>query len=291
MPRTAAGFRTDATSRLAELRRQRPEWETWLKLLGEVERAVASHESGARPSWAGSRESPVARSPDAPLLHGCVLEIDAAEQQRLIRRLATMAAELDGAASLGEFRPTADDAVQLIGAAVRQDQDEIAAVAAERGLEAGPLASVIHLAALPLLRSSGRALQDRVPRHWPHGYCPICAAWPILAERRGLDRSRRLRCGRCAGEWEVEWLTCIYCGERKHQQLGSLVPENGDEVLKLETCASCRSYLKSVATLQAIPAFDLLLRDVETVELDLVALERGYVRPEENGFSLWVELR
>jgi hypothetical protein len=61
-------------------------------------------------------------------------------------------------------------------------------------------------------------------------------------------------------------------------------------VLKLETCASCRGYLKSVATLQAIPAFDLLLEDVETVELDLVALERGYHRPDESGFRLEVDV-
>jgi FdhE protein len=290
MPRTAAGLRTDPAARLAELGRERPEWAVWLQLLGEAERAVASHESGARPSWAGSRESPIATSPDAPLLHGCTLEVNAAELQRLIRRLATMASALEGGTSLSQYRPTANEAVRLIGAAMRQDRDQLAAAAAAQGLDAGALASVIHLAALPLLRTCGRMLQDRIPRHWPHGYCPICAAWPTLAERRGLDRSRRLRCGRCAGEWEIEWLICVYCGERNHQRLGSLVSEEDGDRLKVETCASCQGYLKSVATLQAIPAFELLLRDLETVELDLVALDRGYVRPEESGYRLEVEL-
>jgi FdhE protein len=197
-----------------------------------------------------------------------------------------MASALEGGTSLGQYRPAADDAVRLIGAAVRQDRDELAVVAAEQELDAGALASITHLAALPLLRNAGRALQDRVPRHWPHGYCPICAAWPTLAERRGLDRSRWLRCGRCAGEWEMEWLMCGYCGERDHNRLGSLVSEDDGDRLKVETCTSCKGYLKSIATLQAIPAFDLLLQDLETVELDLVALERGYIRPEESGFRL-----
>jgi FdhE protein len=286
MPRTAAGLRTDPAARLAELGRQRPELQTWLRLLGEAERAVTGLQSSVT-----SRQSPVESSSDAPLLHECTIEVDPGELQRLIRRLATIAAGLEGGTSLREYRPSADEAVRLIGAAVRQDRVGLAAAAAQQGLDAGALASVIHLATLPLLRTCGRLLQDQIPRHWPRGYCPVCAAWPILAERRGLDRSRRLRCGRCAGEWEVEWLTCTYCGERNHQQLGSLVPEDGDEVLKLETCASCQGYLKSVATLQAIPAFDLLLQDVETVEFDLVALERGYFRPEENGFSLWVEVK
>jgi FdhE protein len=58
----------------------------------------------------------------------------------------------------------------------------------------------------------------------------------------------------------------------------------------VETCASCRGYLKSIATLQGIPPFELLLRDLETVEFDLVAVERGYGRPEESGFMLEVSL-
>jgi FdhE protein len=281
MPRTAAGLRTDPAARLAELGRERPEWAVWLELLGEAERAVASLQSSV-----ASRQSRVPSSPDAPLLHGSSLKVDPAGLQRLIRRLATIAAGLEGGISLGQYRPTADDAVRLIGAAVRQDRDAIAVAAAKEGLDAGALASVIHLAALPLLRTCGRMLQDQIPRHWPHGYCPICAAWPTLAERRGLDRSRRLRCGRCAGEWEIEWLICVYCGERNHQRLGSLVSEDDGDRLKVETCASCLGYLKSIATLQAIPAFELLLRDLETVELDLVALDRGYVRPEESGFRL-----
>jgi FdhE protein len=180
--------------------------------------------------------------------------------------------------------------VRLVGAAVMQDREEIAAVAAAQGLDPDALSSVSHLAALPLLRSSGRALQDRIPQHWQLGYCPVCAAWPVLAERRGLDRSRRLRCGRCAAGWEVQWLCCIYCGEREHDRLGSLQPDGGGELLRVETCATCRGYLKSLASLQSFPAFELLLQDLETVEFDLVALDRGYSRPLKNGFTLDIEL-
>jgi FdhE protein len=169
---------------------------------------------------------------------------------------------------------------------VRQEENEIAEVAAARGLTAGALGSVCHLAALPVLRSSGRALQDRIPSHWPHGYCPVCAAWPIFAERRGLDRSRRLRCGRCAADWAVEWLYCIYCGERDHERLSYLEPEGRGEMLRVETCSSCNGYLKSISSLQGFPPIELLLQDLETVELDLVALDRGYQRPPTSGFTL-----
>jgi FdhE protein len=291
MQRTAPGFRTDTAARLAELERERPEWHAWFRLLREAERAL--DDAGWRtPLEEAELGEGFAVSEDAPLLNGRGLQVNPGVAQRLVRRLASTAAvgHLTDAASLRGYRPTAADAVALIVAAVRQDLTELAAVADAAGVERGPLMSVAHLAALPLLQSCGRLLADLVPRHWPHGYCPICAAWPILAERRGLDRSRRLRCGRCGAEWEVQWLYCVYCSEREHERLGSLVPEGGGETLKVETCDSCKGYLKSIATLQGIPPFELLLRDLETVELDLVAVERGYGRPEESRFRLEVRL-
>jgi FdhE protein len=288
MQRTAPGLRTDPTARLADLERRRPEWHAWVRLLGEAESALddvgwSTPLGDTEPSgnFTGS-------SQEAPLLNGRTLTVAADRVQRLVRRLASTAAggHLMEAAPLRRYRPSAAEAMRLLAAAVRQDLAELAAIADAAGIDKGALTSLAHLTAFPLLQSCGRQLEDHVPRFWPHGYCPVCAAWPILAERRGLDRSRWMRCGRCGGEWEVRWLCCIYCGEREHEHLGSLVPEERGERLNVETCSSCRGYLKSVATLQGIPPFELLLQDLETIELDLVALDRGYGRPERSGFAL-----
>jgi FdhE protein len=289
---TTAGLRPDLRARLAGLERQRPEWQAWLALLGEAERALddagwpTAVDDAERGGTAGGA------SAEVPLLHGRALEVDTGRVQRLVRRLGATAAarNVTGAASLGRYQPSPDDAMRLLAAAVRQDLAEIRTLAAAAGIDPGALTSIAHLAAFPLLHSCGRLLEGRIPRFWPHGYCPICAAWPILAERRGLDRTRRLRCGRCGGEWQVQWLCCIYCGERDHEHMGSLMPEERGEWLNLETCARCRGYIKSIATLQKIPAFELLLQDLETIELDLAALDRGYGRPEESGFSLDVQV-
>ena len=283
MHRTADRVRTDPTARLDQLGRLRPEWRIWLSLLSEVERALGE------PHW----QAPLVSAPigsaagseaDAPLLHQRTLAIDGSRLRRLVHRLSAAAGSLRG------YRPSAGESIGLVAAAVHQDSAKLAALAAAAGADPGALSSVAHLATLPLLQSCGRALESQLPRYWPHGYCPLCASWPILAERRGLDGSRRLRCGRCAVEWEVQWYCCVYCGERDHRRLGSLVPEDSGDVLKVEICHACGGYLKSVATLQRIPAVELLLRDLETVELDLVALDRGYGRPEGAGFPLEVEL-
>jgi FdhE protein len=292
MQRTASGLRTDTAARLAELEQQRPEWHTWIALLGLAERALDDeawrtplNETELASGFSSSSE-------EVPLLNRQRLQVDAARTQRLVRGLASVASAggLEVGTSLRRYQPSEVETLTLISAAVRQDADEINQFAGERGVDPGALASVAHLAAFPLLQSCGRLLEGRVLPSWHRGYCPICAAWPILAERRGLDRSRRLRCGRCAAEWKVPWLYCIYCGEKEHDRLGSLAPDDQGEMLKVETCATCWGYLKSMASLQGFPAFELLLQDLETVEFDLVALDRGYRRPLERGFELDLEV-
>ena len=275
MQGTTSRLRADPAARLAGLRRERPEWGAWLALLSEVGPALESddHQDLVRlmPSLAGD---------GVPLLHLSTLELDAAGLQQLVHRLAATVKDETGAASLSGYRPDGDEVVRLLGAAIREDSTAIVDIAAAAGVEPGPLASIAHLAAMPVLARCARLLQHRLPVTWPHGYCPVCGAWPVLAERRGLDRTRWLRCGRCASGWEAEPLRCSYCGERDHRRLGLLLLEGAGDRVKVDTCERCHGYLKSLATLQQIPPFELLLQDLETVELDLVALERGYERPE-----------
>jgi FdhE protein len=286
MQGTASGLRTDPAARLAELEQQRPEWRTWIDLLRKT-----AHELDDENWQVGLAERDIdSVQPDSgapPLLHGRTIQADRRRMHPFVQSLLETA---DGGGTLPGFRIAELDSLSLIQAAVCQDPEALRALAWTLCVDDQALTSVAHLAAFPLLQSCGRLLEHKVPRHWPHGYCPICAAWPILAERRGLDRGRYLRCGRCGGEWEVQWLRCIYCGEREHERLGALVPEGTGELLKIETCASCRGYLKSVATLQGMAPFELLLQDLETVEFDLVALERDFGRPGTGGFPLQMRL-
>src|SRR5688572_18843635 len=130
MQRTAPGLRTDAAARLGELERRRPEWQTWLALLGEVDRALA--DDGWRSPLDNAELATAVVPADTPLLHGRTLRVDAARVQRLLRRLGSAVAdgELAGAGSFREYHPAARDALRLLGAAVRQDAAELGALAA-----------------------------------------------------------------------------------------------------------------------------------------------------------------
>ncbi|MGH7630460.1 MAG: formate dehydrogenase accessory protein FdhE [Gemmatimonadales bacterium] len=289
---TTPGFRADPAARLADLERQRPEWQAWLRLLGEV-LCVLDDPAWSAPLADGGLDGATGPgSPGDPLLNARVLVVDARRLRRLVHRLIETASAAGGAGagSLAGYRPSSDTAVHLLAVALRHDRAGISGVAASAGVDAGVLETVARLAAVPLLHSCGRLLQDEVPLSWPHGYCPICGSWPLLAELRSLGRTRRLRCGRCGGDWRVNWLCCPYCGEKDHERLGALVLDGKPETLTVETCSRCLGYLKSVTTLQAIAPFELLLRDLETVELDVAAIDRGYARPRGDGFPLDLRL-
>lgn len=277
-----AGIRNDLETRLAELERHNPEWRSWLALVRET--APLLHER----AWAAplTEEPTPSDRRGTPLLDGRQLRVDAGRVREAVTRLAAAS----GHDSLAGYRSSADDAVALVEATLRQDESRSVALAAAAGAEPGVLATLGRLVAFPILVACVRQLAGRLPLHWPHGYCPVCGAWPVLAELLGIDRARRLRCGRCACEWQVDWLHCPYCGESDHRQLGSLVLEGNPETRKIETCDSCLGYVKSVTTLQPAPPIELLLRDLETVELDLVAVDRGYVRPGGPGYPIDVRV-
>jgi len=284
MPGTAGGVREDLEARLAQLERDAPEWRSWLHLLRETLQA------GMDPVWddaLGAEE--LASEPDrrTPLLHGKVLQVDPGYVRDLAVRIASAAGERSG---LARYQPGDRETLDLLAATLRQDGSALDALGRAAGVDGGALETVAYLLAWPLLQSCGRRLAPHVRPDWEQGFCPVCGAWPTVAELRGLDRTRRLRCGWCAADWALPWLWCPFCGEHRHDHLGALVTEGSYDGRKIETCEECRGYLKTLTTLEAITPLGVLLADLETVELDLIARERGWRRPVGPGHALDVRV-
>ena len=256
------------------VRTQNPESERWL---GLVEAAFA--EAGDTEAWGDAVLTIAAeRAERAPLLHQSTIAV----RRRALHRWLHDVLELADAADLEREL----EAAALLEAAVCQDDERIDAAAERAGVEPPVLRVIAQMTALPLLQTCGRALHDQVPAVWREGYCPVCGAWPTLAEFRGLERKRWLRCGRCATGWEVPWLQCPFCGESEHTNLGYLAPEEGETARKVEVCDSCKGYVKAQPTVKALVPWEIVLDDLATVPLEVAALERGYHRPERPGFAL-----
>jgi FdhE protein len=261
---------------LSGLQVQHPEWRPLLAVIAEALREDDD------PHWAAFVPAPHhAGAGGRPLLDGAVIEVAPKFIARWTRRILKVAAAAgtDVSALVKATTTGVIDPLLVFEIAVSQDVhrlDELARLVRD---ERGVIHGLAPLIARPMLQACRQKWADRVPVDWTEGRCPICGGAPTLEELRGLDGGRRLRCGGCGGDWGGAWLRCTFCGETDHEHLGSLMSPDTFERQAVSVCESCGSYIKTITTLTPISPRDLLLLDLETLVLDLAALERGYGRP------------
>jgi FdhE protein len=271
------------------LRHEHPAWRAWLALLEAVRPEIDDPRyTAAVPSDPPAR----AGADDAPLVDGTTFELSRRELDRWLRRLLRSATEAGASESLAAAaRAPVFDVPAVVEAAIAADRPRLDALADAVGAERQAFAPVAAVTVMPLLHACARAWSARVSVGWDRGYCPICGAWPALAEARGLERERRLRCTRCGGDWRTEWLRCPHCGNRDHLSLAALVSEATAESRKAETCAACRCYVKTISTLTPTAARDVAMQDLATVDLDVGALAHGYHGPQGLGYPVRVQVK
>ena len=268
-----------ARRQLDALSQAQPEAGPWLAML------EATLAEAADPIWdatAAATTLQPERAPGTPLLAGAQIPLDRDRADRWLRRLLALAAEAgsDAIPLRAAASDDALDAIALLEAAVNNDGDRLDGIARSLGLDPETLGAVAPLAAMPLLQALRRRFGAAVDPRWSEGVCPVCGGWPTLAEQRGLERARRLRCGRCGGDWAQPGIRCPFCDAVGHEARAALVAEADRESRRVETCAVCRGYLKNVSTLRAWAGDEVGLADLATIDLDLVAVERENERPE-----------
>jgi len=218
-----------------------------------------------------------------PLLRGETVQIDwPALHQRFQDVVAALA-------------PRRADAVPALANAIESGQLDMAAVtsfvlegqpqrihelAESLNLDVPLTSSILSLVLFPTFVTISAGLESMLPASaWTRGYCPVCGSFPKLGEFRGLEQTRFLRCNLCAAGWQFPRLSCPCCGNQDHRQLGYLHVEGEEGKCRANTCEECRQYVKMVSTLWPLSPLQLLVKDVATVHLDLLATDKGYSPP------------
>lgn len=274
MKRTVAGDQLDGVGR-SRATRALPDLTPWLLLLWQSRREATSAEwiGAVDDVHAGTRTSLALRAPDD---RHCLLADTAVTV--VPSAVARLAYRLLGPAGTGVRTKLGPDlAVALLTAAVEQDDEALANLALELHVAAPRLSAIAPFVAMPMLLACARAWSAAIPADWAHGHCPVCAAWPALAERRGPDRDRCLRCSRCGAEWGRRAAHCPFCETDDPEPLALLATSAADR--RVEACGQCRAYLKTLRTTAPIPPADVAVRDLLTLDLDLAALDAGLSRP------------
>src|SRR5207342_1645596 len=215
----------------------------------------------------------------------------------LTRTLLLLCGELaaSGAGDVAEhIRSAIDerrlDAGSLLMASLARNQDAIRTGAVHRGLAPDLVWLVAELATTPFAHALQHSVFDKRQEEsfvaacagWNRGYCPSCGSWPALAECAASHRV--LRCSFCSAGWELDSYACIYCGEAGDPFV-TAAPDQERKDRRVEVCSACQAYVKTI-DLPALSPFPLVaIADMETMDLDLAAMEHGYGRPPLKDFT------
>jgi len=179
----------------------------------------------------------------------------------------------------------------LLSASLARNQQAIRTGANHLGLAADLVWLVAELAVSPFAYAlqhslmspagSDEALAQALAK-FTHGYCPACGSWPAVAEV--AESHRVLRCSFCAFAWELPTYACVYCGE-DGEKFVTAAPNEERLDRRLEVCGTCGAYLKTIDVPELSPFPLVAIADLETMDLDVAAMERGYSRPPLKDFQ------
>jgi FdhE protein len=178
----------------------------------------------------------------------------------------------------------------LMTASLHRDQAAVRTGAVHRGLSPDLMWLVAELAVSPfvhalqqmLFASLGTGELPDALEGWNRGYCPACGSWPAVGEVSGGHRT--LRCSFCSCAWEPASYACIYC-EDSGDGFVTAAPDAERKDRRIEVCARCGGYLKTIDIAELSPFPLLSISDIETTDLDVAAMEHGYARPGLKDFT------
>ena len=182
------------------------------------------------------------------------------------------------------------EAASLLTASLHRDQAALRTGAVHRGLSPDLMWLVAELAVSPFVHAlqqmlfgtlAAGDLRDALDA-WNRGYCPACGSWPAVGEVAGGHRT--LRCSFCSCAWELNTYACIYC-EEGGEAFVTAAPDAERTDRRIEVCASCGGYLKTIDVPELSPFPLLSISDIETTDLDMAAMEHGYRRPPLKDFT------
>jgi FdhE protein len=305
-PATRGSRLAEASSRWAALAAARPDLEPAValqrQLIGLVVDLAEAIERGRLPRLALPPRYVAAKlARGVPALAGEPIPLPVAlVKPALIRLCEALSAGGAGAAADNiktAILETRLDAGSLLTASLSRDQAAIRTGAVHRGLAPDLVWLVAELAISPFAhalqrvvfptgtagtRPDGASQLNDALANWNHGFCPACGSWPAIAEV--VSGRRGLRCSFCAYAWEMHGARCIYCGESGEPFTAAAAnPQREDR--RLELCSACRSYMKSVDVPEWSPFPLIAIADLETMDLDMAAIERGFSRPPLKDFS------
>ena len=128
----------------------------------------------------------------------------------------------------------------------------------------------------PFLQSYAQKLRELVDLSgWLKGVCPICGTEPMIARLEEETGRRWLFCPLCHTEWLFKRLVCPFCENDDNESLRYFFVEN-DQAHRIDVCDKCKRYIKTIDIRKTDNAMNLLVENLSTLALDIVADKEGF---------------
>jgi FdhE protein len=117
---------------------------------------------------------------------------------------------------------------------------------------------------------------------WLKPYCPVCGSHPHLAKLSRDEGKRYLICSSCEIEWRYPRFNCPTCQNEEPGDHRYIMLDDEAEY-QVHLCEKCKSYIKTYDERhgESNKAKAALLLDLETLHLDQIAENEGYMNFEQ----------
>jgi FdhE protein len=163
-------------------------------------------------------------------------------------------------------------------------EQSVEQVADELGLDKKVFSFLIRSSIKPSLQAGMEQLRSELdPETWLKGYCPLCGSLPSLSLLKEEVGKRYLLCSFCGYQWRIDRIFCPFCNNKDQESLHYLFAE-GEEAYRIDLCEKCHQYIKTIDH-RKLEEPDIVLEDLATLHLDILATQKGYKRPVPNPWT------
>jgi len=225
----------------------------------------------------------------APLLARDRFIYDAAQARELFRNLGDLLSGMGGpmAQAAGIVREEGETLMRdAFGAFISNDSAVFVEFAKRTPQAPRTLSFLAQSSLTPSIMALAEAVSKTLPadRTWEQGTCPICGSLAFHSAFKGKEGVRHHSCSFCRAAYRTVRLQCPYCEER---EAGKLPYFTADEEpgYRVDACMSCQGYIKTTDFRDfdraSLPALD----DLESMALDILAVQRGFTRPTASAWG------
>ncbi len=184
--------------------------------------------------------------------------------------------EINALLQSSEFK---DNNIQIfIENLINHQEESLTNLASKTELDKEILFSLFQMVLIPFYEKNAEAFRDNIDEAQWHGeFCPICSSLPMMGKFCKEDGRRILMCSLCRMEWIFPRLQCPFCHNTDQKHLRYFYIEE-EATYRIDVCEVCKGYIKTVDERVLGREAVLLVEDIVTFQLDILAEEKGYIK-------------